>query len=128
MVVELKVQNQQFAEERNAPADKLVKSEMMIANLKDREARSKMLAIAEFKSSSDFQEAVKNAISKYFGQGFDFYERQLVVHHPNLGIDLDAIDMDHELLEKEERKAKEGEEIREDEQEKGEDNINPLSP
>ena len=54
VVVELKVQNQQFAEERNAPADKLVKSEMMIANLKDRESRSKMLAIAEFKSSSDF--------------------------------------------------------------------------
>ena len=57
-----------------------------------------MFAIAEFKSSSDFQEAVKNAGSKYFGEGFDFYKRQLVVHHPDLGIDLNAMDIDHELL------------------------------
>ena len=46
-----------------------MKLEMLIADLRDREARSKMLAIAEFKSSSDFQEAVENAASKYFGVG-----------------------------------------------------------
>ena len=73
-----------------------------------------MLAIAEFKSLSDFQEAIEDAASKYFGEGFDFGRRQLVVHHPNLGIDFDAMDMDHELLEKEEREAEE-KEVREDE-------------
>ena len=86
-----------------------------------------MLATVEFKSSSDFREVVENAASKYFGEGFDFCKRQLVVHHPNLDIDLNAMDMDHELLEKEEREAKE-KEVQEDEQEKGEDNISPLSP
>ena len=86
-----------------------------------------MLAIAEFKSSSDFQKAVENITFKYFGEGFDFCKRQLVVHHPNLGIDLDAIDMDYELLEKEEREAEE-KEVWEDKQEKGEDNISPFSP
>ena len=100
---------------------------MLINGLRDLEARSNMLAILEFKSSSDFQDAVENAISKYFGEGFDFCKRQLAVHHPNLGIDLDAMDMDHELLEKEEREAEEKEEVQEDEQEKGEDNISPFS-
>ena len=37
------------------------------------------------------------------------------------------MDMDRELLEKEEREAEENE-VREDEQEKGEYNINSLSP
>ena len=78
---------------------------MLIAELRDREARSKMLAIAEFKSLSDFQEVVENAAFKYFGEGFDFCKRQLAVHHSNLDIDLDAMKMDHELLEKEEREA-----------------------
>ena len=55
--------------------NKLVKLEMLIADLTDRETRSKVLAIAEFKSSSDFQEAVENAASKYFGEGFDFWKR-----------------------------------------------------
>ena len=87
--------------------NKLVKLEMLIADLTDRETRSKVLAIAEFKSSSDFRKAIKNAASKYFGEGFDFCKRQLAVHHPNLDIDLDAMNMDHELLEKEERESKE---------------------
>ena len=100
---------------------------MLIAALRDQEARSKKLSIAEFKSSSDFHEAVENDASKYSGEGFDFCKRQLALHYPNLGIDLDAIDMDHELLKKEERDEKK-EQVRKDEQEKGEDKINPLSP
>ena len=54
VVAELKVQNQQFTDKRKTPADKLAKLDMLITELRDREARSKMLAIAEFKSSSDF--------------------------------------------------------------------------
>ena len=80
---------------------------MLIARLKDWEAHFKKLAIAQFKFSSDFQKVVENAAFRYFVKGFDFYKRQLVVHHPNLGIDLDAMDMDHELLEKEKRETKE---------------------
>ena len=101
---------------------------MLIVALRDREAHSKMLAIAEFKSSSDFQEADENAASKYFGERFDFCKRQLAVHHPHLRIDLDTMDTDHELLEKEEREVEENEEVREDEQEKGGDNFSPLFP
>ena len=77
VVAELKVQNQQFTNKRDAAVDKLVKSEMLITELRDREARSKMLAIAKFKSSSDFQEAVENVASEYFGEGFDFCKRQI---------------------------------------------------
>ena len=100
---------------------------MLIAELRDQEASSKMLAIAEFKSLSDFKEVVENVAFKYFSEEFNFCKRQLAIHHPNLGLDLDAMDMDHELLKKEEREVEEKEEVWEDEQEKGEDNINPLS-
>ena len=61
-------------DEKDVAAYKLVKSEMTIADLRDREARSKTLAIWKFKSSSDFQEVVENAASKYFNEGFDFYK------------------------------------------------------
>ena len=111
-MAELKVQNQQFIDERDVAANKLVKSKILIVDLRDRETRSKFLVIAEFKSSSDFQEAVENVASKYFSERFDFYKRQLAIHHPKLGINLDAMDMDHELLEKEGRETEEKEEIR----------------
>ena len=60
-MTELKVQNQQAAkesakakEERDAFADKLAKLEVMVAELRNREAYSKKLAVEEFKSLEDF--------------------------------------------------------------------------
>ena len=47
--------------------------------------------------------------SKYFGEGFDFYERQLRRHCPDLSIDLEGMGLDHDLLddELEEKQKKE---------------------
>ena len=44
---------------------------MLVAELRDREARSKKLAIKEFKSLEDFQDTVEMTTSKYFGKGFN---------------------------------------------------------
>ena len=48
---------------------------------------------------------MKSLARKYFGEGFDFCKRQLAHHHPNFGIDLDNMGIDHDLLEEEEDEA-----------------------
>ena len=100
--------------------------------LKKNEALAQRKIIKEFKSSEDYQEEVENAASKYFGEGFDFCKRQLAHHHPNLIIDLDDMDMDRDLLEKEGDESEEKEEDNQkgEEQEKVEKkrDTNPLSP
>ncbi|GFY85398.1 hypothetical protein Acr_04g0001360 [Actinidia rufa] len=65
--------------------------------------------IAAFKESEDFQEAVMGSASSYFGDGFDFCKRLLAHHYLDLGIDLDDIEMDRDLLAKEEAEAEEKE-------------------
>ncbi|GFY87602.1 hypothetical protein Acr_05g0012410 [Actinidia rufa] len=58
---------------------------------------------------------------KYFGEGFYFYKRQLAHHHPNLGIDLDGMGLNHDLLkEKDEAEEEEGDKEKEGSKEKGE--------
>ena len=42
---------------------------------------------------------------KYFGDDFNFCKRQLAHHHPKLGIDLDDMGIDHDLLEEEENEV-----------------------
>ncbi|GFS41581.1 hypothetical protein Acr_00g0075200 [Actinidia rufa] len=69
--------------------------------------------------------------SKYFGEGFDFYKRQLGYLHPDL--DMQDMRIDVDLLEEEEGKEeeKEGEKEEEREEEKEEEKGNqnsPLSP
>ncbi|GFZ17392.1 hypothetical protein Acr_26g0006620 [Actinidia rufa] len=61
--------------------------------------------IAAFKESDDFLEAVRGSASSYFGDGFDFCKRQLAHQYPDLGVDLEDVEMDHELLAKEEAEA-----------------------
>ncbi|GFS34366.1 hypothetical protein Acr_00g0033590 [Actinidia rufa] len=68
-----------------AITEKLAKLEVVVVKLRNNEARSKKLAI---ESSEDFQEAVKAATSKYFGEGFNFYKRLIAYHHPDLGIEV----------------------------------------
>ena len=86
-------------------------------------------------SSTEFEDTIESATSEYFSEGFDFYKRQLAHHHSNLGINLDGMDMDRDLLEKEEAEA-EAEEKKED-REKGENkekddgkegDTSPISP
>ncbi|PSS08094.1 UBX domain-containing protein [Actinidia chinensis var. chinensis] len=45
------------------------------------------------------KEIVKAATSKYFSEGFDFCKRQIARHHPDLGLDLEGMGLDHDLLE-----------------------------
>ena len=78
-----------------------------MAELEKREALAKKKTIEKFKFSDNFHEAVVTSASTYFGEGFNFCKRQLAHHHPNLGIDLDSMDMDGDLLEVEKAKAKE---------------------
>ena len=75
--------------------------DMEVAELKKNKALAKKKAVKEYKSLDDFQEAVESVASKYFDEGFNFCKRQLAHHHPNLGIDLDGMSLDHDLLEEE---------------------------
>ncbi|GFZ08897.1 hypothetical protein Acr_20g0007050 [Actinidia rufa] len=61
--------------------------------------------IAVFKESDDFLEAVRGSASSYFGDGFDFCKRQLAHQYPYLGLDLEDIEMDHDLLAQEDIEA-----------------------
>ncbi|GFY97726.1 hypothetical protein Acr_12g0002670 [Actinidia rufa] len=88
-------------------------------SLDQNEALAKKKAIEEYKTSEDFHEAVENASSKYFGEGFNFCKRQLARHHPNLGINLDGMGLDHNLLEEEDESEKE---------EKNKSEESPFSP
>ncbi|GFZ06719.1 hypothetical protein Acr_18g0008890 [Actinidia rufa] len=90
-----------------------------VAELSNKLAHAKKLAIDEFKSSNDFKDTIIDSAATYFGEGFKFCKRQLAHHHPNLGIDLASIEMDTDLAEEEEV-AKVGE--------KGEENEGDVSP
>ncbi|GFS41640.1 hypothetical protein Acr_00g0075480 [Actinidia rufa] len=50
-------------------------------------------------------EAVRGSASSYFGDGFDFCKRQLAHQYPNLGIDLEDVEMDQDFLAQEEIEA-----------------------
>ena len=113
--------------------DQLVKLEMLVAELRNRETRSKKLVVEEFKSSEDFQEAIETATSKNIVKRFDFYKLKLHRHHPDLGIDLEGMGIDHDPIveEKEaEEKKEENKEKEKENKEKGEEkgDISPFSP
>ena len=59
-----------------------------VDELKKKEALVKKSAVEKFRSSSDFHDAIELTASKYFSEGFDFYKRQIILHHPNLDIDI----------------------------------------
>ncbi|GFZ01041.1 hypothetical protein Acr_14g0006760 [Actinidia rufa] len=97
-----------IAKEAKAKNKKMERLEARVAELE----KSQNLAkgrIAEFKELEDFQEAVMGSTSSYFGNGFDFYKRQLAHHYPDLDIDLDNIKIDRDFLTKEEAEAEEKE-------------------
>ncbi|GFS43258.1 hypothetical protein Acr_00g0084390 [Actinidia rufa] len=63
-----------------------------------RDAQSKEQVVEEFKSSSEYEVVVETASSKYFGEGFDFFKRQLRRHHPDMDINLIDMGFDHDIL------------------------------
>ena len=94
--------------ERDTFSDSLAKAGLLVEDLRGRMDRAGKLAVEEFKSSSDFSEAVESASSKYFGEGFDFCKRQLRHHHPDLAIDLEEMRLDLDLLALEDEEEGEG--------------------
>ncbi|GFS38856.1 hypothetical protein Acr_00g0059850 [Actinidia rufa] len=60
----------------------------------------------------------------------EYNKGQLAHHHPNLGIDLDGMGLDHDLLEEEEEKEEERDKEKEGNKKKGEekDDASPFSP
>ena len=114
-MVEARAREQQVGDEftklkheKDTLIDSLEKTGILVAEFREMLGRSRKSAIEEFKSSSDFLGAVEDAASKYFGEGFDFYKRQLRRHHPDLAINLENMGLDHDLL-AEEDENEEGE-------------------
>ena len=104
-LAEARVREQQVGDEvaklkaeKDTLSDSLSKAGVLIEDLRGRVECAGKLAVEEFKSSSDFAEAVESSSSKYFGEGFDFCKRQLRHHHPDLAIGLEEMRLDLDLL------------------------------
>ena len=104
------------------------KSGLLVVEPRKAMVRAKTF-IEEFKSSSDFLEAVEDTASKYFGEGFDFIKRQFCCHHPDLAIDIEDMCLDHDLLAEEaDGEEKEKEEGNVDNEENDRGDTNPPPP
>ena len=132
-LVEVRAQKQQASddliktkEEKDNLANKLEKSGILVVELREALTRAKKSVVEEFKSSSDFLGAVEDAASKYFGEGFDFCKWQLRRHHLELAIDLERMDLDHDLLAEEDEDEK-GEGVNKETGEKDKCDKNPPS-
>ena len=109
-------------EDRDATVSRLEKE---IADLKVNEVLAKMSSIEEYKSSYDFQEAVEQAASRYFGEGFNLCKKQ--IGHLHLELDMQDMEIDSELA-REEEEGEEEEENEEKDEERGDQDTSPLSP
>lgn len=79
-----------------------------VAELTNKLAKAKELAIEDFKASGEFKAAVTDSAATYFSEGFEFCKRQLLHQFPNLGVDVANMAMDPSFAVEEEA-MKEGE-------------------
>ncbi|GFZ10876.1 hypothetical protein Acr_22g0002740 [Actinidia rufa] len=100
-----KAKGRKLAEDVDARGKVISKLEARIFDLEKSQSLTQGRIIAAFKESDDFLEAVRGSASSYFGDGFDFCKRQLAKQYPDLGVDLEDVEMDQELLAKEEAEA-----------------------
>ncbi|GFS44311.1 hypothetical protein Acr_00g0089610 [Actinidia rufa] len=100
-----KAKGRKLAEDVDARGKVISKLEARISDLEKSQSLTQGRIIAAFKESDDFLEAVRGSASSYFGDGFDFCKRQLAKQCPDLGVDLEDVEMDQELLAKEEAEA-----------------------
>ncbi|GFZ10788.1 hypothetical protein Acr_22g0001860 [Actinidia rufa] len=100
-----KAKGRKLAEDVDARGKVISKLEARISDLEKSQSLTQGRIIAAFKESDDFLEAVRGSASSYFGDGFDFCKRQLAKQYPDLGVDLEDVEMDQELLAKEEAEA-----------------------
>ncbi|GFY95451.1 hypothetical protein Acr_10g0008360 [Actinidia rufa] len=104
-LAEEKAKGKKLAEDADARSKVIAKLEVRISELEKSQSLTQGRIIAAFKESDDFLEAVSGSASSYFGDGFDFCKRQLAYQYPDLGVDLEDVEMDHEFLAKEEAEA-----------------------
>ena len=104
-LAEEKAKGKKLTEDADARDKVIAKLEARISELEKSQSVSQGRIIAAFKESDDFLEAVRGSASSYFGDGFDFCKRQLAHQYPDLGVDLEDVEMDHEFLAKEEAEA-----------------------
>ncbi|GFZ21686.1 hypothetical protein Acr_29g0008480 [Actinidia rufa] len=104
-LAEEKAKGTKLAEDVNARGKVISKLEARVSDLEKSQSLTQGRIIAAFKESDDFLEAVRGSASSYFGDGFDFCKRQLAKQYPDLGVDLEDVEMDQELLAKEEAEA-----------------------
>ncbi|GFZ14857.1 hypothetical protein Acr_24g0010470 [Actinidia rufa] len=104
-LAEEKAKGMKLTEDVDARGKVISKLEARISDLAKSQSLTQGRIIAAFKESDDFLEAVRGSASSYFGDGFDFCKRQLAKQYPDLGVDLEDVEMDQELLAKEEAEA-----------------------
>ncbi|GFY80953.1 hypothetical protein Acr_01g0007620 [Actinidia rufa] len=104
-LAEEKAKGMKLAEDVDARGKVISKLEARVSDLEKSQSLTQGRIIAAFKESDDFLEAVRGSASSYFGDGFDFCKRQLAKQYPDLGVDLEDVEMDQELLAKEEAEA-----------------------
>ncbi|GFY91512.1 hypothetical protein Acr_07g0017080 [Actinidia rufa] len=104
-LAEEQAKGKKLAKDADARNKVIAKLEARISELEKSQSLTQGRIIAAFKESDDFLEAVRGSASSYFGDGFDFCKRQLAHQYPDLGVDLEDVEMDHEFLAKEEAEA-----------------------
>ncbi|GFZ12349.1 hypothetical protein Acr_23g0007340 [Actinidia rufa] len=104
-LAEEKAKGKKLTEDADAKDEVIAKLEARVSDLEKSQSLTQGRIIAAFIESDDFLEAVRGSASSYFGDGFDFCKRQLANQYPDLGVDLEDVEMDHELLAKEEAEA-----------------------
>ncbi|XP_057495641.1 uncharacterized protein LOC130780636 [Actinidia eriantha] len=104
---EEKAKVKKLAEGAETKDKEVARLEAKISEMEGKQSVSRGKIIAAFRESDDFLEAVRGSASSYFGEGFDFCKRQLAHQFPNLGVDLEDVEMDQDLIAQEEAEAEE---------------------
>ncbi|GFZ19277.1 hypothetical protein Acr_27g0010160 [Actinidia rufa] len=105
-LAEEKAKGKKLAQDADARDKVIARLEARISELERSQSVTQgRIIAAAFKESNDFLKAVRGSASSYFSDGFDFCKRQLAHQYPDLGVDLEDVEMDHELLAKEEAEA-----------------------
>ncbi|GFY87356.1 hypothetical protein Acr_05g0009950 [Actinidia rufa] len=92
----------ELSEERSKPGTEVDDLKATVAELTNKLAKAKELAIEDFKASGEFKAAVTDSAATYFSDGFEFCKRQLLHQFPNLGVDVANMAMDPSFAEEEE--------------------------
>ncbi|GFZ17252.1 hypothetical protein Acr_26g0005220 [Actinidia rufa] len=98
----------ELSEEGSKPGTEVDDLKATVAELTNKLAKARELAIEDFKASEEFKAAVTDSAATYFSEGFEFCKRQLLHQFPNLGVDVANMAMDPNFAEEEEA-IKEGE-------------------